>query len=427
MTVFNYTGVSNQETSTRFLQDLKVLSGLEGYREFADKIGLSKEEKLEREQLLQQSFMSFKVTEYYADLIASQSEPYRTQMMNIVLPPPGKKPFKGRFDPYGNKSYRQDDRAFLQHKYKKTLLLHIDDFCISNCQFCYKVNEIRHEIVKRVSIDQKVDIALTYLTEHPEIDNVLFTGGDPASFRKTADLIKLIGRLISHENVRVVRFATKGLAYDPERFTDSELLAFFKEVNEQPGKQVSVIAQINHPGEMSEASAYAIRKLQEVNVQVRGQPAVIKGVNDSVDTLIDLQRRFLDNRIISYYLTVFMPVRGVEQYGLSLDEAFRKVAESKRNLSGLEKKGVLLASHDFGKLEICGFYPNPEEPEKIVLKWHQIAMEKYLPKKLKETVPTRPEDILVLDYNIGSMYCIDHVFEKNGLPYINSDGELIEN
>jgi hypothetical protein len=122
-----------------------------------------------------------------------------------------------------------------------------------------------------------------------------------------------------------------------------------------------------------------------------------------------------------------MPVRGVEQYGLSLDEAFRKVAESKRNLSGLEKKGVLLASHDFGKLEICGFYPNPEEPEKIVLKWHQIAMEKYLPKKLKETVPTRPEDILVLDYNIGSMYCIDHVFEKNGLPYINSDGELIEN
>lgn len=427
MTKIIATSSNTYQTSTSPLKDLKVLIGMDGYEEFANKLGLSPREKLERKHLLEQSFMPFKVTEYYANLIASQSEPYKTQMMNIVLPPSGSKSFKGRFDPYGNKNYRQDKRAFLQHKYKKTLLLHIDNFCISNCQFCYKVNEIRHEVVKSANIDEKVDMALAYLTEHPEVDNILFTGGDPASFRRTTDLSNLIGRLIAHKNVRLVRFATKGLAYDPERFTDSELLAFFKQVNEIPGKQVSVIAQINHPGEMSEISAYAIGELKKVGVQVRGQPALIKGVNDSVETLIDLQRKFLDNQIISYYLTVFMPVRGVEQYGLTLDEIFRKVAESKRNLSGLEKKGVLLTSHDFGKFEICGFYPNPEKPEKIVLKWHQAAMEQYLPKKLKDMISTRSEDLLVLNYNPEFMYCIDHVFEQNGLPYINSDGKLVVN
>jgi KamA family protein len=369
--------------------------------------------------------MPFKVTQFYADLIASQEEPYRGQMINVVLPTPGPKPFKGRFDPYGNKVYRQDARAFLQHKYPKTLLLHIDDFCISNCQFCYKVNEIRHEHVKPAGIDEKVDMALDYLDEHPEANNVLFTGGDPAAFRATSDLTKLIGRLIEHKNIRIVRFATKGLAYDPERFLDEELLAFFEQANAEPGKQISVIAQMNHPGEMGEVSARALRALRDVGVQVRGQPALIRGVNDSVETLVDLQRKFVDNQVISYYLTVFMPVRGVEQYALPLDEAFRRVAESKRQLSGLEKKGVLLTSHDFGKFEICGFLPTPEEPEKIVLKWHQAAMAKYLPEALKRAVPTRPEDLLVLDYRRGSMYNIDHVFQGNGLPYINSENELV--
>jgi len=127
------------------------------------------------------------------------------------------------------------------------------------------------------------------------VDNVLFTGGDPASFRKTRDLTNLIGRLFEHDKLRVVRFATKGLAYDPERFMDGELLYFFKDINEQPNKQVSVIAQINHPGEMGEKSVEALRQLRGVGVQVRGQPAIIKGVNDSVETLIDLQRKFLDN------------------------------------------------------------------------------------------------------------------------------------
>src|SRR3989344_4713938 len=403
----------------------RMLRGEEGFQEFADLLDLSKEQRFERARALKESFMPFKVTEFYANLIASQSEPYRTQMTNIVLPPIGEKPFLGRFDPYGNRNVRQD-KSFLQHKYPKTLLLHIDDFCISNCQFCYKVREIRHEDKGKDGLDEKVQTALDYLNEHPEVDNVLFTGGDPAAFRKTKDLIGMISPLINSEGIRVVRFATKGLAYDPERFEDPELLDFFYKTNKIDGKQISVISQINHPGEIGEDSRRAVKALQEAGVQIRGQPAVIRGVNDSVETLTDLQRRYVDNQIVAYYLTVFMPVRGVEQYALPLHEAFGNIAESKRNLSGLEKKGIVLTSHDFGKLEISGFIPTPENPRQIVLKWHQAAMPKYLPRELKERIPIRPEDILILDYE-KDMYCVDHVFRANGLPYFNSDGELVKN
>jgi KamA family protein len=405
--------------------NLKLLEGEKGFEDFCSIVGIYGVEKEARQKVINESFMPFKVTEYYAGLISSQPEQYKMQMINIVIPPPSEKKFTGRFDPYGNVTYRQKSNHFLQHKYEKTLLLHIDDFCISNCQFCYKVNEIRHEDKERIPYDQKIETALGYLDDHQEIDNVLFSGGDPAAFRSTTDLKKLIGMLIDHKNVRVVRFATKGLAYYPERFLDKELLRFFSEVNSRKGKQISVIAQINHPGEMSDSSIVALNALKNAGVQVRGQPAIIKGVNDTVDTLIDLQRRYMDNQIVSYYLTVFMPVRGVEQYGLPLDEAFRNIAESKRHLSGLEKKGVVLTSHDFGKFEICGFYPTPENPTKIILKWHEAAMPKYLPAELMQMLPSRPEDIIILDYRKGETYCIDHLFKYNGLPYFDSSSRLI--
>ncbi|MCA9940404.1 MAG: hypothetical protein KC418_17320 [Anaerolineales bacterium] len=407
--------------------NLKVFAGINGFHEFATIVGLSGREQQDYLRALRASFMPFRVTGHYAQLIAQQDTPYREQLLNIVLPPPGEKPFVGRFDPYGNRTYRQGHEPFIQHKYEKTLLLHIDDYCVANCQFCYKVNEIRLEHTAPAhSYDSKVQAAQRYLQQHPEIDNVLFTGGDPAAFRRSTDLIRLVQGLLEMPSIRTVRFATKGLAYDPERFLDETLLDFLRQTAARPGKQVQVIAQINHPAELDEQAQRAIRALQNAGIQIKGQPAIVKGVNDSVETLTHLQRAFLDNQIVAYYLTIFMPVRGVEQYALQLDEAFRNVAESKRHLSGLEKKGVVLASHDFGKFEIVGFYPTPEQPEKIILKWHQAAMPQYLPDSLKAQIPHRPEDVLVLDYARGSLYAIDHVFAFNGLPHYDADGRLVE-
>jgi KamA family protein len=382
------------------------------FNRFANRIGLSDEEARERKKLLDESFMPFQVTEHYTRLIELQQEPYKSQLLNIVLPPVGDKPFTGRFDPYGNTRVRQEEH-YLQHKYPQTLLFHTDDFCFGNCQFCYKVAEIRHEEKNRESYQDKTTKAVRYLKEHPEVDNVLLTGGDPA-IRKTSQLIEIIEQLLEPDNIRVVRFATKGLAFEPQRFQDPELLDFFRDINGRDGKRIIIISQYNHPSEIDEHSQESLRKLQECGVQVYGQPAIIRGVNDSVEVLTDLQNRFLENNIQSYYLIAFMPVKGVEQYGFSLDEIFRRVAESKQRLNGLAKKGVLIAPHNWGKLEIAGFLPSGDEPERIVLRWHEIAMPQYLPQEFKGY---RAEDLLELKFKKGSLYCLDHVLEHNGLPY----------
>lgn len=401
----------------------RILAGEDGFSEVARIVGLTGDELVMRRAALLASYMPFACTEHYARLIAAQSEPYRSQLMNVILPPIGTAPYRGRFDPYGNITYASDDHVFLQHKYVNTLLLHFVDVCLANCQFCYKVNEIRSERSSRGQTSLKITAALDYLDRAPEVNNVLFTGGDPATVNASA-LVSSIERLLAHPNVRIVRFATKAIAFDPIRFLDPELLAMFERVDAMPNKQVVMINQINHPAELGSEARHVLRELRLRGVQMRGQPAVVRGVNESVETLVALQRAFMDCGIVSYYLTTFMPVRGVEQYGLTLEDVYERVSASKRQLNGLEKKGVLLASHDFGKFEIVGFARTNGLPDRIVLKWHQAAMPQYLPARLKALVPTRPEDVMLLGFVPGRMYCIDHVFEHNGLPYFDADGTL---
>ena len=399
------------------MEEFKKAGKVVTFDEFVDRIGLSSTSRAQIQKLLDESFMPFKITDHYVRLIELQEDPkVRQRLINIVVPPPGNKPFEGRFDPYGNTYTRQEGTSFLQHKYKQTLLVHVIDGCLANCQFCYKTNEIRKEqATKGSSIDEKISAAVKYLNAHQEIDNVLLSGGDPAIF-PPKKLIEIIRQLLEPDNVRVVRLATKGLAYNPKIFVDERLLNFFRGVNFQSHKRINIIAHYNHPAEIDDESVKSLRALQNVGVQIYGQPVVLRGVNDDADTLVDLQNKFLNNNIQSYYLVTFMPVKGVTQYSLPLEEAFQLVAESKRRLNGLAKKGMLIAPHNWGKLEICGFLPSPEKPKQIILKWHEVAMQQYLPENLRGT---RPEDVLLLNFKSGVIYCVDDLFKYNGLPNID--------
>ncbi|HXH40569.1 MAG TPA: lysine 2,3-aminomutase, partial [Thermoanaerobaculia bacterium] len=267
---------------------VKILSGDDGFADFCNIVGMSEGEASARRVLLRQSFMPFKVTQYYAETIARLRDPYRTHLINIVVPPNNFAPFTGRFDPYGNVRVRQGTHPFLQHKYEKTLLLHIDDFCIANCQFCYKVKEIRHDKTVQLSYNRKLLDTLAYIDANPEIDNVLFTGGDPASFRRSRELVTLIDGLLSHRQIRIVRFATKALAYDPVRLTDASLLSYFDQIRRRSGKQVAIIAHVSHPAEFTTQACDAISCLHQVGVQIRAQPTIARGINDSVPVLIEL-------------------------------------------------------------------------------------------------------------------------------------------
>ena len=389
--------------------------GQNGFDAFCDYVELDASEKTARRQALEASFMPFRVTAHYARVIRAASAADRRALLNIVLPLVGPPPFTGRFDPYGNLRYSDDANLFLQNKYRQTLLVHMTDYCSAHCQFCYKVSEIRVSHVSAGAEEKKIDAALRFLDTHPEIDNILFTGGDPGSI-KTEKLRRYIHRLIDHPSIRVLRFATKSVVFEPSRLADPALLAFFRNIHQRRGKQVSVIAQINHPAEITEDVAQTLHALRRADVLVRGQPAVVRGVNDSADTLARLMRVFNDHRIVSYYFTLFMPVRGVEQYGILIHEGHSAFQLATGRVNGLEKKGVLLISHDYGKVEVVGFRKVDGRSRKIILRWHEVAAPEYLPPALLAALPHQMGDVFELDYPADGAYCFDELLDFNGLP-----------
>lgn len=391
---------------------MKIFAGVKGFDEFCDFIGMGETEKEIRKKVLLESNMPFQVNDYYASLIRDAAGNEKEQLLNIVVPPIAKKPFEGRFDPYGNTKYRQEDKIYLQHKYKQTLLVHINNACFCRCQFCYKVNEVNNDesfFYKKIADD-----AVEYVIAHPDVNNVLLTGGDPMMLPNEA-LIYILEEFCKLPQIRGIRVATKALSFNPQRFYDENLLALFSKCNAE-GKHISVVAQISHPAEFSSIMEEAVRKIQKTGASIRSQPVLAHGINDNLDTLTKLFQKAYDNKIIPYYLVLFMPVRGVEQYAIPIDEAYKIVSRLSAELSGLEKKSTFITANDFGKFEICGFLPSVDNPEEIILKWHQIVNEKYLPKVFTEKVSTDPFSLLKMKYEKGKIYNIDDVFEYNHIP-----------
>lgn len=387
--------------------------GEKGFNEFADYVGLP--DAAARRESLSRSYMPFRVTAHYADLIKQAQGKDHDELINIVLPPPAPGQFKGRFDPYGNMRYADDASVFLQNKYPKTLLVHMTDYCSAHCQFCYKVSEIRVSHASAGAEEAKIDAALRFLDANPKVDNILFTGGDPGSI-KPEKLARYIRRLIEHPSIRVLRFATKSVVFEPHILANPELLELFADIHRHIGKQVSVIAQINHPAEIDANAAATLSKLRKADVLVRGQPAVIKGVNERPDVLRRLMQAFNDHRIVSYYFTLFMPVRGVEQYGIPIHEGQEAFQLATGQLNGLEKKGLLLISHDFGKVEVIGFRSPASGGRKIVLRWHEVAPPKFLPAEILSRLPHQMGDLFELDYPGEGAYSLDQILCHNALP-----------
>lgn len=391
---------------------MKIFSGINEFDEFCDFIGIEESEKNARRKVLIESNMPFQVSDYYAGLIRDVKGSDKKQMLNVVVPPVAEKPFAGRFDPYGNTKYRQGDKIYLQHKYKQTLLVHINNACFCRCQFCYKVNEINNDT--SFFYKQIVDDAVDYVKEHPTVNNILLTGGDPMMLSNEA-LTYILEEFCKISHIRGVRIATKTVSFNPQRFYDEELLALLSTCNVK-GKHISVVAQISHPAEFSDVMVEAVRKIQATGGSIRLQPVLARGINDNVEILTRLFQKAYDNKIIPYYLVLFMPVRGVEQYAIPVDEAYKIVSKLSAELSGLEKKITFITANDFGKFEICGFLPSADQPKEIILKWHQIVNEKYLPKAFMEKVSIEPFSLLKLKYKKGKIYNMDDLFEYNQIP-----------
>ncbi|WP_330927373.1 EF-P beta-lysylation protein EpmB [Candidatus Sororendozoicomonas aggregata] len=191
------------------------------------------------------------------------------------------------------------------HKYPGRLLLITSGACAINCRFCFR----RHFPYGDNQLSgEDWDNALRYIVADTSIKEVILSGGDPLA---TSDkrLKKLAVALSDIPHVETLRIHTRLPLVIPERITD-EMIHWFTGTRLKP----VMVIHCNHANEIDGAVQNALNQLQQARVMLLNQTVLLKGINDSVDVLVDLSQALFQSSVLPYYLHVLDKVQGAAHF-----------------------------------------------------------------------------------------------------------------
>jgi lysine 2,3-aminomutase len=339
---------------------------------------------------------AYRGNEYYQSLINwdDPNDPIR----RIVIPHLEELEEWGQLD--ASKEYRYTVGPGFQHKYIPTVVLLLTDVCASFCRFCFR---------KRLFMNQDEEIirdisqGIEYIRKHKKVTNVLLTGGDPL-IMSTVKLEKIIRQLLDIEQVRIVRIGTKIPAYNPYRIVDDPSLLEMVH-NCAVGKKIYIMAQFNHPRELTEVAIQAMVSLQKAGAKTYNQTPMIRGVNDDYETLSTLFKELSYHGITPYYVFQCRPTLGNKMFAVPVEESFRIFQQARANCSGLAKSARFVMSHATGKIEIIGISDG-----NIFFRYHQAAEAKNHGRLL--AFRSNPDAYWLDDYKeVVTHYRVEEVFD----------------
>lgn len=247
----------------------------------------------------------------------------------------------------------------LQHKYAETVLFFPNrgQTCHAYCTFCFRWAQFVGPKDLRFGAPEVAGL-IAYLDRHPEVSDVLFTGGDPM-IMKTRVLRRYLEPLLQVETVTSIRIGTKAVAYWPQRFVSDDdaedLLRLFEEVA-SAGKHLAMMGHYSHPVELSTGVAReAVRRIRSTGANVRMQSPVIRHVNDDAAIWRDLWRRGVQLGCVPYYMFVERDTGARRYFEVPLVECWEMYRRAVSKVSGLGRtvRGPSMSATP-GKVRISG-------------------------------------------------------------------------
>lgn len=194
------------------------------------------------------------------------------------------------------------------HKYRSRVLVIYRGGCAINCRYCFR----RHFPYQENTLTARdIDGLVSYLKAHPEVNEVILSGGDPLMADDQA-LSGLFVRLESVSSIHRLRIHSRLPIVIPERVTD--LLCQAIAATALP---VVMVLHSNHANEIDQSVMDAVSQLRVVCRSVLNQSVILKGINDSADVLIALSERLFEAGIDPYYLNVLDRVSGAHHFDVS--------------------------------------------------------------------------------------------------------------
>ena len=250
-------------------------------------------------------------------------------------------------DPVGDK--RHSPVEGIVHRYRDRVLFKVVHVCPVYCRFCFRREMVGPDRDNALS-PQAFERAIDYIASHPEIREVILTGGDPFVLgpRRAGELTV---RLAAIEHVKVLRWHTRIPVVDPERVT-----AEFVRALKAPGAATYVALHANHAREFTPAAVAAIARLAEAGIAMLSQSVLLKGVNDTVEALADLMNAFVENGIKPYYLHHADLAPGTAHFRTSIEEGQRLMRALRKRVSGIALPAYVLdipGGYAKANLELC--------------------------------------------------------------------------
>jgi KamA family protein len=301
---------------------------------------------------------AFRANDYYLGLIdwSDPEDPIR----RLIVPREDELSEFGRLD-------ASDEAANtilpgVQHKYRDTCLMLVNEICGGYCRYCFRKRlfmQDNHEVARDHAP------AIDYIAGHPEITDVLLTGGDPL-IMSTPRLADLLGRLREIPHVRTIRIGSKLPAFNPYRILDDPSLVELLGERSGPSGRIYLMTHFDHPREFTQQAVEAIRRVTEAGAMCVNQCPVVRGVNDDAEVLRELFETATDVGCPQYYVFQGRPTAGNEPYEVPLVRGWELFTQARAAVSGLSRRARFAMSHASGKVEVVGV-----DDEHIYLRYHR--------------------------------------------------------
>jgi KamA family protein len=230
----------------------------------------------------------------------------------------------------------------LQHKYRETVLFFPKNgqTCHAYCTYCFRWPQFTGE--PDLKITGELDQLTGYLRAHPEVTDVLITGGDPM-LMSTQSLARCIEPLLAPEfsHVTSIRIGTKALSYWPYRFTSApdadDLSRLFERITGKD-RNLAVMAHVSHPRELSTAPAQeAVSRIRNTGAVLRTQAPLIRTVNDDPAVWAQMWRSTVRLGGVPYYMFIARDTGPREYFQVPLARAWEIFRDAYASVSGLAR------------------------------------------------------------------------------------------
>lgn len=264
------------------------------------------------------------ITPYYLGLIDAADEACPIRRQCIPTESEAHEVPGDMRDPLGEEAH--EVAPHLVQRYPDRVLLLATDRCSVYCRFCTRSRMVGAGGGAR-SMDSLAP-AFAWLRAHPEVCDVIVSGGDPLVMN-TDRIATILDELARIESVMYVRMATRAPVTLPQRITDELCTA----LRRHPA--VWIMTHFNHPKELSAESRAACARLVDAGLPVMNQSVLLRGVNDNAETLEVLFRGLVRTRVRPYYLLQADPVRGTGHLRTSIETGLSLMESLQGRVSGI--------------------------------------------------------------------------------------------